>query len=123
MITSIAANRPIAEGLSGIIPHDEASKYLFIRAGLTIRESTPTPYVQELIEKVKSILGRRMEVTVNSPKYSFSPNLLESDIDLRYIQVTRNARHKSSKTTGIYAHVSKTKIANIKSPLVTVFKE
>jgi integrase/recombinase XerD len=41
--------------------------------------------------------------------------LLEQGIDLRYIQTLLG--HHSSKTTGIYTHVSKKSLENIKSPL------
>ena len=55
------------------------------------------------------------EVTVHSLRHSFATHLLESGVDLRYIQEILG--HRSSKTTEIYTHVSIRHIGRIKSPL------
>jgi integrase/recombinase XerD len=61
------------------------------------------------------------EVSVHSLRHSFATPLLESGVDLRYIQELLG--HKSSKTTEIYTHVSNKDIGKIRSPLDIIFKE
>jgi len=53
-------------------------------------------------------------------RHPFATHLL-SGVDLRCIQEILG--HKSSKTTEIYTHVSKTGIARIRSPLDTILEE
>ena len=59
-------------------------------------------------------------VTVHSLRHSFATHLLESGVDLRYIQELLG--HKSSKTTEIYTHVTNIKLSMIKNPLDSMFK-
>lgn len=62
------------------------------------------PYNFELIEGIKPIL-----------RHSFTTQLLESDVDLRYIQEL--LRHKSSKTTEVCPHFSTKDLGRFISPL------
>ena len=59
--------------------------------------------------------------SVHSLRHSFATHLLESGVDLRYIQETIG--HKSSKTTEICTHISNKKISSIRSPLDNILDQ
>ena len=80
-----------------------------------------TRTVQAIFKHVCEKTGIKKEVSAHSLRHSFATHLLESGVDLRYIQEILG--HKSSKTTEIYTHVSKTGIARIRSPLDTILEE
>ena len=56
----------------------------------------------------------KKNVSVPPLRHSLATHLLESGIDLRYIQELLG--HKSSKTTEIYTHVSLKNLSAIKNP-------
>lgn len=60
----------------------------------------------------------KKNVSFQSLRHSFATHLLESGVDLRYIQELLG--HSSSKTTEIYTHVSLQSIQKIKNPLDTL---
>jgi site-specific recombinase XerD len=75
----------------------------------------------KIFESAVKRTGITKEVSVHSLRHSFATHLLESGVDLRYIQELLG--HMSSKTTEIYTHVSNKDIGKIRSPLDLIFKE
>jgi site-specific recombinase XerD len=55
------------------------------------------------------------KATVHRLHHGFATHLLESGVDLRYIQEILG--HKSSKTTEVYIHVNTKQIGKFNSPL------
>ncbi len=76
--------------------------------------------VQAIFKRACERVGINKEVTVHTLRHSFATHLLESGVDLRYIQELLG--HKSSKTTEIYTHVSKANLAKIKNPLDSIME-
>lgn len=71
--------------------------------------------VQKVFEQALIASGIKKQVTVHTLRHSFATHLLESGIDIRYIQELLG--HQSTRTTEIYTHVSAKDIRRIKSPL------
>lgn len=70
---------------------------------------------QRIFEIACKRAGIKKDVTIHSVRHSFVTHLLESGIDLRYIQELLG--HKSSRTTEIYTHVSTKDFVKIRNPL------
>jgi len=77
-----------------------------------------TRTVQKIFDDAVKKAGIRKEVSVHSLRHSFATHLLESGVDLRYIQELLG--HKSSKTTEVYTHVSNKDLSKIRSPLDSI---
>lgn len=90
-------------------------EYLF--EGAVGRKHLSERSIQNVFDRAVAKAGIRKCVTVHSLRHSFATHLLESGMDLRYIQEL--LVHASSKTTEIYTHVSQKTLSKIISPLDT----
>jgi site-specific recombinase XerD len=87
--------------------------WLFTGAKPTKHISTRT--VQAIFESAVNSANIKKSVSVHCLRHCFATHLLESGVDLRYIQELLG--HQNSKTTEIYTHVSNKNLSKIKSPL------
>jgi site-specific recombinase XerD len=94
------------------------SKWLF--PGQDREKHITTRTVEKIFSHACEKAGIEKSATAHSLRHSFATHLLESGVDLRYIQELLG--HKSSKTTEIYTHVSNKDLSKIKSPLDTIMK-
>ena len=74
-----------------------------------------TRSVEKIFTNACKKAGVKKKATAHSLRHSFATHLLESGVDLRYIQELLG--HKSSKTTEVYTHVSNKELSKIKNPL------
>lgn len=92
-------------------------KYLFERG--KGRENYSELSIQKAFEAAEKAVRIRKNVTLHSQRHAFSTHLLESGVDLRYIQELLGQR--SSKTTEIYTHVSRRSLGKRISSLEAVW--
>ncbi|HOS71240.1 MAG TPA: tyrosine-type recombinase/integrase [Bacteroidales bacterium] len=69
--------------------------------------------LQKILKQSVLKAGIRKPVTLHWLRHSYATHLADSGTDLRYIQELPG--HKSSRTTGIYTHVSVSSIQKIRS--------
>ncbi|MFO7991928.1 MAG: tyrosine-type recombinase/integrase [Thermoplasmata archaeon] len=73
---------------------------------------------QVVFKKAAKQADIKKDVSIHSLRHSFATHLLESGVNIRYIQ--KLLGHKSTKTTERYTHVSNKVLRNIQSPLDTI---
>lgn len=71
--------------------------------------------VVQIVKQAANKAGVKQNVSPHTLRHSFATHLLESNVDLRQIQVLLG--HGSSKTTEIYTHVATNTFKTIKNPL------
>nr|WP_252729999.1 site-specific tyrosine recombinase/integron integrase [Zobellia uliginosa] len=71
--------------------------------------------VVQIVKQAANKAGIKQNVSPHTLRHSFATHLLESNVDLRQIQVLLG--HGSSKTTEIYTHVATNTFKTIKNPL------
>ena len=94
------------------------SKWLFPSQDREKHITTRT--VEKIFSNACENASIRKSAITHSLGHSFATHLLESGVDLRYIQELLG--HKSSKTTEIYTHVAAKDLGRIKSPLDTIME-
>jgi integrase/recombinase XerD len=87
----------------------------FLFEGQGNRQHLSERSVQEVFHRAVKSAGIKKPITVHGLRHSFATHLLESGVDLRFIQELLG--HSSSKTTEIYTHVSKKSLGKIVNPL------
>src|SRR3989344_40852 len=106
-ITLISKNtaekiKTMLEGHSGYVLNGRKGKY-------------SARSVQLVIDNAAKRAGIKQKVTPHMLRHSFATHLLESGVDIRYIQSLLG--HERLATTQIYTRVAKNKLELIKSPL------
>ena len=74
-------------------------------------------YSKKSVQKILEVAGKNMgvRITPHMLRHSFATHLVESGIDISYVQ--KLLGHSDVSTTGVYIHVAKKDLQGIRSPL------
>lgn len=107
---------PLSDKLLGLISKYLAaySPKLYLIEGQVAGRPYSATSLEKIFKKAMYPIHKSHNFTLHCLRHSYATHLLESGVDLRYIQELLG--HKSSKTTEIYTHVSMRSLQNIKNP-------
>ena len=88
-----------------------AKDFLFSKNGGT---GLSARTIQKILKKAALKTGIKKEFGVHALRHSFATHMLESGVDIRYIQSLLG--HRNMNTTQIYTRVSKSTIAGLDNP-------
>ncbi len=101
----------LKDEIADYIKLQKPEKYLF--SGRKNKYSIKS--VQKIFESAIKKTKIKKKVSCHTLRHSFATHLLESGVDIRYIQVLLG--HSKLQTTQIYTHVANHKLKDIQSPL------
>jgi len=114
---NIPVTENILEELRGYYKRYRPKKYLI--EGMKRGEPYSARSINMVLKRSAARAGIHKRVHAHMLRHSYATHLLESDVDIRYIQVLLG--HKSSRTTEIYTFVSNQKLGEIPNPFDNLF--
>ncbi len=106
-------SRKLAEQMQKYILAYEPKVYL-VEGAIKSKPYSGTS-IEKIFNKYVSRVIKNHNFTPHSLRHSFATHLLDSGVDIRFIQELLG--HKSSRTTEIYTHVSMRSLESINNPL------
>ncbi len=91
---------------------EKTPEYTYV---LSKEKPLTTRNIQKIIKKINIKTGINKKVTPHILRHSYATHLLDSGVDIRYIQTLLG--HENLSTTQIYTHVSHEALKKIKNPL------
>ena len=105
--------------LRGYYKYFDPGKWLF--CGKHKQNPMPVATAQKIYYRAKKIAGITRGKGIHTLRHCFATHLLEAGIDIYLIK--RFLGHTSIQTTMVYLHVLPNRLAEVKSPLDTLFND